>query len=436
MKKEKILLKGGTLVSSEGSFQKDLLIENGKISGGRSDGAEVIDCRGKVILPGLIDVHVHFREPGASYKEDWTTGSSAAVAGGVTTVCDMPNNKPAIVSVDELEKKRALIKGRSYCNYGLYIGYDGKNLEEIKKAKNVAGVKVYVANSTGNMGVDNAALEKLFKEFDGRIVTHAEDEGIIEKNSKEFLAEFDGREVDPAVHSKIRSVEAAESAVKLVCKLAKNSKAKLHVAHVSCDAEIEVIAEYKKFGITCEVAPHHLLLSDDDYEIWKNFIKVNPPVRSRLDVFSMWKNLKFGVIDMIATDHAPHTIEEKEQSYEKAPSGVPELDTLLPIFLNTVNDEGMTIEELVGYLCEKPAQIFGIKNKGFLKDGFDADIVVVDMDLERKVERANLRTKCGWSPYEGSNFKGWPVMTFVGGELVFEAGKIVGKKAGKEVKFE
>jgi len=436
MKKEKILLKNGTLVSSEGSFEKDLLIENGKIvKSGNVGGARVIDCKGKMILPGLIDVHVHFREPGANYKEDWTTGSSAAVAGGVTTVCDMPNNTPPTTSVENLEKKRALIKGRSYCNYGLYIGYDGKNLNEIKKAKNIAGVKVYVANSTGNMGVSNEALKKLFKEFEGRIVTHAEDEGMIEKNSKEFLAEFENREIDPAVHSKIRSVESAESAVKLVCGLAKKSKAKLHVAHVSCDAEVEVIAKHKKFGVTCEVAPHHLLLSDDDYSICKNFIKVNPPVRSRLDVFSMWKNLKFGVIDMIATDHAPHTIEEKEQSYEKAPSGVPELDTLLPIFLNTVNDEGMTIEELVGYLCEKPAQIFGIKNKGFLKEGYDADIVVVDMDIEKKVERANLFSKCGWSPYEGSNFKGWPVMTFVGGELVFEEGKIVGEKVGREVEF-
>lgn len=437
----KILLKNGEIASSAGVLRKDVLIEGGKIidvlspgkkvAGAKMD-AEVIDCKDKVILPGLIDAHVHFREPGQAYKEDWETGSKAAVSGGVTTVFDMPNNQPPIVTVKDLDAKRKLIKGRSYANFGLFIAFNGGNLKEVNAAKNVPGVKYYMANSTGNIGAFKG-VQELFAKSNKLIVVHAEDEAIIERNQKEYLAEYEGREVAPGVHSKIRSVEAAEKAVNEACEMAKETGARLHVAHLSSEAELEILEQFPE--VTCEVTPHHLTLCEDDYEVLGNKIKVNPPVRDRGDVFALWKGVKMGEIDIIASDHAPHTIEEKEEGYEKAPSGVPGVDIILPMLLNTVNSEGLTLEELVRLCCERPAEIFKVNGKGRIEKGFDADLVVVDMDLEQEVTSDRLFSKCGWSPYEDSLFKGWPVMTFVGGELVFKDGEIVGRKVGKEVEF-
>lgn len=426
---DKILLKGGQVVSSSGVFEANVLIQDGKIAevcdwNEEPEAEEVIDCEGKLIFPGLIDAHVHMRELGNSDKEDWESGSSAAVAGGVTTVLDMPNNTPPIVSVKDLEIKRDLIYGRSYCNYGFYIGFNGKNLDEINASDAVA-VKFFGCDSTGDMGVrDEAAVEELFERSNKLIVVHAEDADCLEKSKKKHFEDV------PAAHSVIRSPECAVMAVRRFCELAKRLDTRLHIAHVSTEGELDVLKEYEK--ITCEVAPHHLVLCDDDYESLENFIKVNPPVRNRTDIFALWKGLKFGEIDIVATDHAPHKIEEKEQNYSKAPSGVPELDTFGPIFFNAINDEGITEAEVAKLCCEKPTEIFGLKGKGRIEVGFDADIVVVDMDLVKKVERENLFTKCGWSPYEGMKLKGWPVMTFVRGELVFKEGKIVGNKAGKE----
>lgn len=473
-----ILLKDGQVGCGLGVYDADVLIENGKIVDTYDWGKEikadkVIDCSGKLILPGLIDAHVHMREPGQAYKEDWESGSKAAVAGGVTTVCDMPNNVPPVLTCEDLEKKRALVAGRAYCNYGFYMGFDGQNFGEISKARNVAGVKIYAVNSTGNMGVSYEIIENLFKKCDKLVVAHAEDETMIQENVQKYFAEFErsvslkkaksGKpikvaggarfakslkakvvsnfavskigDIDPAIHSKIRTPECAAKAVQFLCDLAKATQHRLHIAHISSDQELAIILEYRDIGVTCEVSPHHLLLSDDDYAHFGNFVKVNPPVRSKTDIFTMWKALKFGEIDIIATDHAPHTIVEKEQNYSEAPSGLPELDTLLPILLNAVNDGGLEVKELVQFCCEGPAKIFGIKNKGQVEAGFDADLVVVDMELSREVERERLFTKCGWSPYEGSVFKGWPVMTFVNGKLVFKDGKIVGKKVGMEVEF-
>ncbi len=435
----KKLFKGGEIVTAEGVFLHDLLIENGKIvdfidPGTDIPDAEIIDCAGKTILPGFIDAHVHYRDFDQAYKADWESESKAALAGGITTVLDMPNNEPKIVTVDALEAKRKHVAGRSYVNYGFFFGYNGKNLDEIKKAKNIAGVKVFIANSTGDMGA-NVGLEELFAGTNHKLVFHAEDESIINENTARYMAEYEGREVDPAVHSKIRSPEAAEKAVGDVMKYAKDYQGRIHIAHVSTEAEVDLIAANKKFGVTCEVSPHHLLLSESDYETLGIKIKVNPPVRGASDLFAMWKNLKFGVIDIIATDHAPHTLEEKEGKYEYVPAGIPEEDTLGPIFLNAVNDEGLSFVELVKFCCERPAEIYGLTGKGKIEEGYDADLVVVDMDEERKVERSKLFTKCGWSPYEGLVLKGWPVMTFIGGELVYEKGEIMGEAGGEEVKF-
>jgi dihydroorotase len=430
-----LLLKNGEIVNSLGVFRQDVLISNGKIvSVGEniSGDFEEIDCEGKIILPGLIDAHVHFREPGSSHKEDWTTGSMAAASGGVTTVFDMPNNSPAITTVERLNEKRKLIDGRTYINYGLFIGFDGDNVDEINKAKNIPGVKFYATHSTGDMGV-NHGVEELFEHSNKLIVVHAEDEDIIKENTKKYVG--DRTKIDMANHSKIRSAEAAKKSVQDLCKLVKETGHRMHVAHLSTEAELEIVEKYREYGVTCEVAPHHLLLSDEDYADKGALVKMNPPVRSRMDLFGLWKGIKFGQVDIIATDHAPHTLGEKKHEYCDCPSGVPEVETTLPILLNVVNDEGLSLEEVVKLCCERPAEIFGVQNKGKIEEGYDADLVVVDMDLEKKVENKNLFTKCGWSPYDGMSFKGWPVMTFVHGELVFKEGEFVGGKVGKEVEF-
>ncbi|MBU1151795.1 dihydroorotase [Patescibacteria group bacterium] len=423
------LLKNGEIVLPGGEVvRRDLFLKDGKIGFSGEDDAEIIDCEGKIILPGIIDAHVHFRDPGHTNKEDFESGSRAAVVGGITTVLDMPNNEPAIVDQALLEMKRRLVVGRAYCNYGFYIGFNGKNFDEVEGSSAVA-VKVYVANSTGDMGVSNESLEELFKQTSKLVVVHAEDEGIIEKNREKFKGE-----TDPSVHSKIRSVEAEVKALKFVCELAKKYEKRLHIAHLSSADGLKLVQNYRKW-VTCEVAPHHLFLTVDDYGVLKNRLKVNPPVRGHEDAFALWLGIKHQKIDMVATDHAPHTLEEKDLGYIYVPAGVPEVETLLPMFLNMVNDDGMSFGDLVRVLCEKPAEIFGLKGKGRIEEGMDGDVVVVDMELERKVGELGYLSKCGWSPYHGSLFKGWPVKVFVGGELVADDGKVVGEARGREIIF-
>jgi dihydroorotase len=439
----KIILKNGFVVACGKVQEWDVLIDEGRIADlvkwGKAEATdfEAIDCKGKYILPGVIDVHVHFRDPGAIYKEDFESGSKAAVSAGITTVLDMPNNSPAIVNNGALNGKRKLVEGRSYCNYGFYIGYDGKNLDEVVAADGVCGVKVYMGGSTNANGVSFADEEELFKKCDKLIVVHAEDQEIIEENIKKTLVGVEGVTIPASVHSKIRTVQAEVKAIRHACELAKRYGRRLHVAHVSSEEGLKAIVEYKQAGVsvTCEVTPHHLTFSRDDYEILGNFIKINPPVRDKEDVFALWKGLKFGDVDIVATDHAPHTVVEKKLPYAEAPSGVPGEETMLPLFLNAVNDKAMEITEVVRILCEKPAEIFGLKSKGKLEKWYDADVIVVDLEKEKKIENKKLFTKCKWSPYDGYTFKGWPVMTFVGGELVFKNGKDFGKKVGKEVKF-
>lgn len=438
---KRILFKDAHVALADGLVFADVLIEGEKIIGVFEEGhsgedCEVVDCSDKVLMPGVIDGHVHFREPGAAHKEDWEHASASAAAGGVTTVLDMPNNNPFILTVKDLEDKRNLIKGRSYVDYGFHFGYRGGSVDDVLSVKNVPAVKVYVANSTGDMGVDVEMLDSIFRDSDKLIMTHAEDETVITENYKKFVDEVgeDGLTVEH--HSKIRSVEAARRAVELVCSLAEKYKKRLHVAHISTEAELEVIMKYKEKGVmvTCEVAPHHLSFNTDDYEKLGNLIKVNPPIRSSENLFAMWKGLKFGHIDIIATDHAPHTLEEKGQPYLKAPSGVPGVEFLLPFVLNSVNDEAFSWQEVVKLLCSGPANIFGIKEKGKIEVGYDADLVLVDMEVEKEITRAMVKSKCGWSPYEGWKLKGWPVMTYLRGNLVFKDGEF-GEKIGAEAQF-
>lgn len=437
----KILFKNGEVASSKGLQKADVLVEEGKIvkvgkvGVGEAKGAEVVDCAGKMIMPGAIDVHVHFREPGGTEKEDFESGSKAAIAGGVTTVFDMPNNTPPTTTVRNLKAKRDIIRGKSYVNYGLFIGFDDTNLSEVNKQNGACGVKVYCANSTGKMGVAEDTLAVAFKGVDENkmLVFHSEDEDVIKDNIKEINKS--GKKIGPSIHSEVRNEKAAFKMTKKLCEYAKKYDRPIHIAHVSTGAELELIAKYKDFGVTCEVAPHHLVLSTDDYKDMGNFIKMNPPVRSQNDVFALWKGIKAGLVDVIATDHAPHLKEEKEQGYAKVPSGVPGVEMMMPILFNAVNDKALTIEEVCWLVCENPTYLFGIEEKGKIEEGYDADIVIVDMELEKKFEEKDVVSKCGWSPYVGGVYKGWPVKTYVNGVLNFEAGKFLGTPQGRELEF-
>lgn len=431
-----LVLKNGKIVSPEGIREGDVVISGGKIvdivDHFEGEAKDVRDVAGKFILPGVIDVHVHFREPGSSEKEDWNCGSKAAVSGGVTTVLDMPNNNPPTVSVESLNKKKDFMESRSIVNYGFYLGVTKKNLDELKKAENVAGFKVYLGSSTGDLLMDDLeVLEKVMQETERLIAVHAEDEEIIQRNSAQFKEEKAAE-----VHSKIRSHAAAYESLKKALHLAKKHGRRMHVCHVSTGVEVDELRKFKASWLSAEVATHHLFLDKAHYAKQGHFVKMNPPLREKEDREKLWEALRDGTIQMVATDHAPHLVHEKEVDYLEAPSGVPGVETLLPLMLDAVNHGELDLKQLVLVLSVNPARLFGIKGKGEIKVGADADITVVDMELEKEVKNENLYTKCEWSPYAGRNLQGWPVMTIVDGNLTFVEGKINTGFRGQEVKFE
>ncbi len=415
----KIIFESATFVTPEGGIVSDLFVENGKIVTvfDKTEADRVVDCRGKFLMPGVIDCHVHFREPGGEYKEDWESGSRAAACGGVTTVLDMPNTNPPTVTIEALEAKRALVRGRSYVNYGFFFGVNGENFDEMANARNVPGYKIYMGSSTGSLLADKPEIwEKSFRVAKARnlpVVVHAENEASIKAGE--------------------RGCECALIAVTEAIELRKKIGNKLHIAHVSCAQELKKIHENHSAELTCEVCPHHLYFSMDD--VRDGYLKMNPPLRGGNDLRALWEGLRSGTVNIIATDHAPHSLEEKAQEISKAPAGVPGVEFVLPLMLNEVNNKMLSFERLIELLCWHPADIFGIKIKGRLEVGYDADLVLVDMTIEKTITRDMVLSKCGWSPYEGYKLKGWPVMTVVGGEIVCENREAVGEKLGKECVF-
>ncbi len=339
---------------------------------------------GKVLIPGLIDCHVHFRDPGSPEKEDWTTGSAAALAGGITTVLDMPNTNPATITVEALEAKRAVAKAKSLVNFGLFFGATKDNLDEIRRAENICGIKIYMGSSTGNLLLDDPALwEEVFKiakEKNVPVVVHAETESMIQAGQ--------------------RDCECARVATEAAIALREKIGNRLHIAHLSCKSEVELVRAHKCPELTCEVTPHHLLFTKGDVK--DGFLKMNPPLRNQEDVEALWEGLLDGTIDCIATDHAPHTIQEKQS--ENPPAGVPGVEFVLPLMLNAVNEGKLSLERLVAVMSENPARIFGVTPKGR---------VLVDMNLEKTIRPEDVKSKCGWSPYEGRQLKGWPVLALL-----------------------
>lgn len=418
------IIKNGKVFYKGALIGKDIFIEDGKIVGHCS--GEAFDASGMVVLPGMIDCHVHFREPGATQKEDFFSGSRAAAKGGVTTVIDMPNTNPSTTTIEALEQKRHLAK-KSIVNYGFYFGATSDNISEINKARNVAGVKVYMGASTGDLLVTNEdALHRIFS--CGRLVTiHAEDEAMIKHNAEKYRNEH-----NPSIHCKIRSNDVAAAAVKKAVAIARAHNTRLHIAHISTKEELTLIKGEK--NVSCEVTPHHLFLTADSMNKMGNFAKMNPPLRSSSDIAALWKAIGDGLITCVATDHAPHLAAEKEQDYWKAPSGVPGVETMLPLMMTAVNDGKISLQQLVKLCSEGPAKLVGLGSKGMIEEGFDADLAIVDLKKAETIKNSEVASKCKWSPFDGFKAKGKVIASVVSGELAYNKGVFIESK-GREVKY-
>ncbi|MGE0567461.1 MAG: dihydroorotase [Bacteroidia bacterium] len=440
------LIKNAILVNEGEVFSSDLLIENGVIAKIEKnievkESVKEINAEGLYLFPGIIDDQVHFREPGLTHKGDITTESRAAVAGGVTSYMEQPNTKPPATSVEELEKKYTRASECSIANYSFLMGTTNDNLEEIKKVdfSKVAGLKIFMGSSTGNMLVDNIkTLESIFSEVDGLLVTHCEDDNMIKANQERIIAEY-GEDLPTYFHPIIRNDDACYKSSSLAVDLAKKHDARLHVFHISSAKELALFTNkipLKEKKITAEACIHHLWFCDEDYKSKGNFIKWNPAVKTAYDRDKIFEAVLDGTIDVIATDHAPHTIEEKQQPYLKAPSGGPLVQHSLQAILEFYHQNRITLPQIAQKMCHNVADLFRIKNRGYLREGYAADMTLVDINKPYKVTKNNILYKCGWSPFENYEFKSSIISTFVNGHIVFDKGKIIEGNVGKRLEFE
>tara|TARA_R110002072_G_scaffold274889_7_gene435919 strand:+ start:15808 stop:17145 length:1338 start_codon:yes stop_codon:yes gene_type:complete len=438
------LIKNAKIVNEGTTFLGDLLIKNGlisKIDKSISDNTvPTIDAEGKYLIPGFIDDQVHFREPGLTHKANIATESKAAVAGGITTFIEQPNTVPQATTQKLLQDKFDIAEKSSYTNYSFMFGGTNDNLEELLKTnpKNVAGIKLFLGSSTGDMLVDNPeVLEKIFSSTKLIISVHCEDEATIRKNTAHYK-EIYGENIPIELHPIIRSEEACYLSSSKAIELAKKTGARLHVFHVSTAKETELFRNdipLEEKQITAEVCVHHLWFSDEDYKEKGTYIKWNPAVKTAADRDGLWKALLDDRIDIIATDHAPHTLEEKSNSYLKAPSGGPLVQHALLALLEKVKENVLPIEKLIEKACHNPAKIFQIEKRGFIKEGFYADLVLVDTNLPQTVHKENILYKCGWSPFEGSTFSSSIVKTFVNGVLMYDNGVFDEVTKGQRITF-
>lgn len=400
---------------------------------------KTIDAQGLHILPGVIDDQVHFREPGNTAKATIATESAAAVLGGVTSFMDMPNNNPPTTTNEALEGKFAIAQKESLANYSFYLGATNENIEEIKNVdkEKVCGVKVFMGSSTGNMLVNNEeTLTRIFKESPVLIATHCEEEDIIKANMAEYTAKY-GDEIPFEMHYKIRSREACIACSKRALKLAVENGSQLHILHLSTADEMEMIKEAQTLNpkISGEVCVHYMWFNRNDYAQYKSKIKCNPAIKEESDMLAIRKAVKEGTIKVVATDHAPHLKEEKDNNYAKAPSGIPLVQHSLQVMLELAKQGIFTIEDVVARMSHGPAECFGIKERGFIKEGYFADIAIVNLNLPDKYSTSHPAYKCGWSPFEGKEFSSSIVHTFVNGTHTVENGKLTGSRNSKNIEF-
>jgi dihydroorotase len=440
-----ILITGANIVNEGKITRMDILVQDGVIYNMGKDlshfKADInIVAEGKYIFPGLIDDQVHFREPGLTHKADIYTESKAAVAGGITSYMEMPNTVPQSVTLELLEDKFKIASEKSLANYSFFFGATNDNIEEILKVdpENVCGIKVFQGSSTGNMLVDNPeSLERIFAECKLLIATHSENDNIIKANLEKYKKEF-GEDIPVKYHPKIRTAEACFDASKKVVDLARKYGTKLHVLHISTAKEVELFDNrlpLQEKRITAEACIHHMWFSEEDYEQKGNFIKWNPAIKTAEDRDRILKGVLEGNIDVIATDHAPHTLEEKSKPYSAAPSGGPLVQHSLVAMLDLYHEGKISLEQIAEKMCHNVAILFEIDKRGYIRLGYHADLVIVDLNDPWTVKRENVLSKCGWSPFEGHTFRSKVTHTIVSGHLAYENGTFHEEQKGQRLKF-
>jgi dihydroorotase len=440
----RLLIKNAKLVNQGKSFYSDLLVEEKiikKIAPKINENVDrVIDAKGLHLIPGIIDDQVHFREPGLTHKAEIYTESKAAIAGGITSFMEMPNTKPQTLTQELLEEKFQLGDKKSIANFSFFMGASNNNLSEVLKTnpKHVGAIKIFMGSSTGDMLVDNKkVLEEIFKKSDCLIAVHCEDEETIQKNLDEAKNKF-GEDIPIEMHPKIRSVDACYKSSSLAVELAKKHNTRLHVFHISTEKELQLFTNTKPLSekrITAEVCIHHLYFNSNDYKTKGTHIKWNPAVKEKSDQDALLAALLDNRLDVIATDHAPHTIEEKNNKYLQAPSGGPLVENALKVMLKFVKEKKITIEEVVEKMCHNPAICFQIEKRGFIKEKYYADLVLVDIEKEYEVTEGKILSKCGWSPFVGEKLNGHVEYTIVNGHIAYEKGVFDESKKGMRLVF-
>ena len=431
-----LIIKNGSCYIDGKLTQTDIGLSGNKIKKiGKIElnSSKVYDATDKVVLPGIIDTQTHFREPGSTDVEDLESGSRAAVLGGVTSLFEMPNTNPPTSNLVEFDKKLQLAKNRMHSNYAFYFGATPDNTEQLSKLKDVegcCGVKLFAGSSTGKLLVDKEAdIEKVISSSDRVVSIHSEDEEILNLRKK-FI-----KEGDVHSHPEWRNTECAISSTRRVVKIAERYNKKIHVLHVTTKEEVDFLAMHKK-NVTFEITPQHLTLyAPDCYDKLGTYAQMNPPLRTKEHYDRLWVAIKNNIVDVLGSDHAPHSKENKNKNYPNTPSGMPGVQTIFPIMLDHVNNGKLTLEQLIKLMCENPCKIFGIKNKGYLKEGYDADLTIADMDKEVTIKDEMIASKCGWTPFNNHKVKGFPVGTIVNGNLVMSDGKVIVESKGIPLKF-
>ena len=430
-----LIIKNGECYINGNLEKKDIGILKNKIVkiGNLNDKSkDIFDAKGLTVLPGCIDTQVHFREPGSTDAEDLNSGSKAAVMGGITSVFEMPNTNPPTTNFEEFDKKIQIGKGM-FCNHAFYFGATADNystLEKLKDLKGCCGIKLFAGSSTGNLLVDKEKdIEKVFEHASKVVAVHSEDEEILKIRKK--LIE-DG---NVSSHPVWRNEEVAMSSTRRIVKIAKRFNKKAHILHITTKEEVDFLSQNKGL-ITFEITPQHLTIySPDCYNKLGTYAQMNPPIRDKSHYDRLWYAVRNNFNDTIGSDHAPHLKVNKDKGYPNSPSGMPGVQTLIPVMLNHVNEGKLSLQQLINLVCENPVRIFGIKNKGFIKENYDADFTIVDMNKKILIKDENIESKCGWSPFNGMEFKGTPMATIISGKIKMKEGKILGDPEGTPLEF-
>ena len=433
-----LIIKNGTCYIDGNLTKTDIGITNNKISliGNLQSekSKDFYDAENLIILPGCLDTQVHFREPGSTDTEDLHTGSKAAIAGGITGVFEMPNTNPPTSNKKEFQRKLDLAKNRMYCNYAFYFGATADNSDDLASLKSLegcCGIKLFAGSSTGNLLVaEEDDIDKVFQNSSKVVAVHSEDEAILNTNKKLI------KKGNVHTHAVWRSAECAISSTRRIVKIAERHNKKAHILHITTKEEIDFLSQHKG-NITFEITPQHLtLFAPDCYDKLGNYAQMNPPLREKSHYDRLWYAVRNNLNDTIGSDHAPHLKINKDKEYPNTPSGMPGVQTLLPVMLNHVNEGRLSLNQLINLLCENPVKIFGIQNKGFIKKDYDADFTIIDMEKIIEIKNENIQSKCGWSPFNGYKFKGTPVATIINGIVKMKDGNIIGDPEGLPLKFD